>query len=96
MSLSADAAVLNWVNDGNPMSDSEDENDDLDSFYVGEAGDLPIPNPDTVVEDSNGDVDVDFDINDLDVEEEVIISKKNYPRRILTANRLVNSIDSCL
>ena len=69
-------------------SDS-DEGDDLDSLYGYEA--LPI-------DDDDGDESADNQLDDNDhVEEEIVPPvRQRRPKKKLTANRLVNSIDAAL
>ena len=92
------AHILEWVDNGNPMSDGDDDDgdDDLDNLY---GGDNTVRIVDCHSEEENNNRPSDTDSSDEEDDQQQQQQqqpKRRHPKKILTSNRLVNSIDSCL
>ena len=91
--------ILNWVDEGNPLeSDSDDGDDDLGDLY-GEDIDIVIGvvHSDSEVDEEDGHHTADkykddHGSSDSDSEEPPV----KRPKKMVTSNRLVNSIDNSL
>ena len=97
MTISADAAIsqmLDWVDNDNPMDDSDNDDDDLDDLYE-ETTIVRVPDCQSDDEDTSRKSDTDSSDEDVSPQQQTPV-RRRHPKKTLTSNRLVNSIASCL
>ena len=98
MTISADAAILqilDWVDNDNPIDDSDNDDNDLDDLYR-ETTIVRVPDGHSDVEDTNRKSDTDSSDEDVSPQQQQTPVRRRHPKKTLTSNRLVNSINSCL